>query len=324
MFSSEYLREISDRAISSLNSSPEAERLYDPVKYILSQGGKRLRPVLCLMSCNLFSDKIDEALMPAIGIEVFHNFSLVHDDILDKAEIRRGVPTVEAKWGINQAILSGDVMSFISMDCVAQAPDKTLGKVVRLFNKTAIEVCTGQQLDLDYEKKAFVSEQEYIRMIELKTAVLIAASLKTGAIIGGASENDQTMLYEFGRCLGIAFQIQDDILDTYGDTKMFGKKTGGDIISNKKTWLLVKALEQAGGEQLRELRSLLNLKKFIPEEKVTAVMAIYESLNIRLQAENLSYEYINKAYESLETVSVKAERKTELKQLATSLIGRIK
>jgi geranylgeranyl diphosphate synthase, type II len=324
MFSSEYLREISDRAISSLNSSTEAEKLYDPVKYILSQGGKRLRPVLCLMSCNLFSDQIDEAVMPAIGIEIFHNFTLVHDDILDKAEIRRGVPTIDAKWGLNQAILSGDVMSFISTDCIAQTPDKVLGKVLKLFNKTAIEVCTGQQLDLDFEKKAFVSEQEYIRMIELKTAVLIAASLKTGAIIGGASEIDQTQLYEFGRCLGIAFQIQDDVLDTYGDTKMFGKKTGGDIISNKKTWLLVKALELAGGEQLHELRSLVNQKKFNPEEKVSAVKAIYESLNVRLLAENLSYEYINKAFESLETVNVKSERKSEIKQLATSLIGRLK
>ncbi len=324
MFSSEYLREISDRAISSLNSASETERLYDPVKYILSQGGKRLRPVLCLMACNLFSDQVDEAIMPAIGIEVFHNFTLVHDDIIDKAEIRRGVPTVHTKWGLNQAVLSGDVMSFISSDCIAQAPDKVLSKVMRIFNKTAIQVCEGQQLDLDFEIKAIVSEQEYIRMIELKTAVLIAASLKIGAVIGNASESDQNLLYEFGRCLGIAFQIQDDLLDTYGDTKMFGKKTGGDIISNKKTWLLVKALEQSGGEQLRQLRSLLTQKKFNPEEKITAVMAIYDTLNIRLQAENLSYDYINKAFESLEAVSVKSERKAELKHIATSLIGRIK
>lgn len=322
MFSSEYLREISDRAISSLSSSPEAERLYDPVKYILSQGGKRLRPVLCLMACNLFSDKIDEALMPAVGIEVFHNFTLVHDDIIDKSELRRGVATVHAKWGLEQAVLSGDVMTFIASECMVQSPAKHLVRILKLFNKTATEVCIGQQLDIDFEKKTIVQEPEYIRMIELKTAVLIAAALKTGAIIGEASENDQNLLYEFGRCLGIAFQIQDDILDTYGETKRFGKKTGGDIVANKKTWLLVKALELAGGEQLIELRRLVNEKEFVAESKIEAVKAIYDSLGIRLLAENLSYDYINKAFESLEAVNVSHERKAEIKQLATNLIGR--
>jgi geranylgeranyl diphosphate synthase, type II len=322
MFSHEYLRDISDRAISGLSSNTDADRLFDPVKYILSQGGKRIRPVLCLMACNLFSDKIDEAIMPAVGIEVFHNFTLVHDDIIDKAEMRRSVPTVHSKWGLNQALLSGDVMVFVSTDCISQSPEKVLGKLLRLFNKTAIEVCAGQQLDIDFEKKTIVTGEEYIRMIELKTAVLIAASLKIGAIIGNASENDQNLLYEFGRCLGLAFQIQDDLLDTYGDTKIFGKKTGGDIIANKKTWLLVKALEQTDGEQLVKLKSLLSQKKFNPEEKVKEVVEIYDSLNLRLQAENLSYEYINKAFESLDAVSVKETRKTDLKQLATNLIGR--
>lgn len=322
MLSNEYLREISERALSSLTFSPEAERLFDPVKYILSQGGKRLRPVLCLMSCNLFSDQVDEALMPAVGIEVFHNFSLVHDDIIDKSEIRRGVPTVHAKWGLEQAVLSGDVMTFIASECMVQSPSKDLVKVLRLFNKTATEVCIGQQLDIDFEKKSIVQEPEYIRMIELKTAVLIASSLKIGALIGDASENDQNLLYEFGRCLGIAFQIQDDILDTYGETKMFGKKTGSDIVSNKKTWLLVKALELAGGDQLAELRRLLNEKTFVAATKIEAVKSIYDSLGIRLLAENLSYSYINKAFESLEAVNVKTDRKSELKQLATNLIGR--
>jgi len=322
MFSNEYLREISERALSSLTFSPEAERLFDPVKYILSQGGKRLRPTLCLMSCNLFSDQVDEALMPALGIEVFHNFSLVHDDIIDKSEIRRGVPTVQAKWGLEQAVLSGDIMTFIAYECMVQSPSKDLLKVLKIFNKTATEVCIGQQLDIDFEKKSIVQEPEYIRMIELKTAVLIASSLKIGALIGNASENDQNLLYEFGRCLGIAFQIQDDILDTYGETKMFGKKTGSDIVSNKKTWLLVKALELAGGDQLAELRRLLNEKTFVAETKIEAVKSIYDSLGIRLLAENLSYSYINKAFESLEAVNVKTDRKSELKQLATNLIGR--
>lgn len=322
MFASDYLREISDKAISTITSSGEAERLYDPVKYILSQGGKRLRPVMCLMACNIFSDKIDEAVMPAVGIEVFHNFTLVHDDIIDNAEIRRGSPTVHAKWGGNQAILSGDVMAFVASECIGQAPDRALSKVLRLFNRTAIEVCKGQQLDLDFESKSFVSEEEYLRMIELKTAVLIAASLKTGAIIGGAPDKDQDYLYDFGRWMGIAFQIQDDILDTYGDPKRFGKKKGGDIIANKKTYLLVKAFEMAGGEKLSNLKRLMGLKKFDPEKKVEEVMAIYDQLEIRLHAENLAYEYINKAFGSLDAVSVKAERKNELKQLAVGLIGR--
>jgi geranylgeranyl diphosphate synthase, type II len=322
MFSSDYLRDISERAISSLSYNTEAEHLYDPVRYILSQGGKRIRPVLCLMACNLFSDKIDEAIMPAAGFEIFHNFTLVHDDIIDKAEMRRNLPTVHSKWGLNQAVLSGDVMAFVASECISQAPERVLGKVLKLYNKTAMEVCEGQQLDIDFENKAIVPGQEYMRMIELKTAVLIAAALKTGAIIGNGPENDQNLLYEFGRCLGLAFQIQDDLLDTYGETRIFGKKTGGDIVANKKTWLLVKALEQADGEQLVKLRNLITVKEFNPEEKVAAVTEIYDSLNIRLQAENLSYEFINKAFESLEAVKVKESRKSDLKQMATSLIGR--
>jgi geranylgeranyl diphosphate synthase, type II len=322
MFSSDYLRDISDKAISSLNYNTETDRLYDPVRYILSQGGKRIRPVLCLMACNLFSDKIDEAIMPAAGFEVFHNFTLVHDDIIDKAEMRRNVPTIHSKYGINQAVLSGDVMVFIASECISQAPERVIGKLLKLFNKTAMQVCEGQQLDIDFENKAIVTGDEYQRMIELKTSVLIAGALKAGAIIGNAPENDQNLLYEFGRCLGLAFQIQDDLLDSYGDTKVFGKKTGGDIVGNKKTWLLVKALEQADGEQLSRLRNLITMKEFNPEEKVKSVMAVYDSLDIRLQAENLSYELINKAFESLEAVKIKESRKTDIKQMAASLIGR--
>ncbi len=324
MFTSDYLRELSDKAIASLGVSPEADKLFSPVRYILSIGGKRLRPVMCLMACNLFKDKIDEAVMPAVGIEVFHNFTLIHDDIIDKADLRRGSPTVHSKWGSDQALLSGDVMAFVAVECIGQAPEKVLAKTLRLFNRTAIEVCTGQQLDLDYEKKGLVSESEYLRMIELKTAVLIASSLKTGAIIGEASEKDQDLLYECGRCLGIAFQIQDDVLDTYGDTKMFGKKTGSDIVSNKKTYLLVRALEMAGGEKLRRLKKLLEPGNQNPEEKVLAVRAIYDELELRLHAENLAYDYFNRAFQALDQVTVNAERKNEIKQLAVNLIGRVK
>jgi len=324
MFTSDYLRELSDKAITSLGGTPEAEKLFAPVRYIMSIGGKRLRPVMCLMACNLFRDKIDEAVMPAVGIEVFHNFTLIHDDIIDKADMRRGSPTVHTKWGSDQAILSGDVMAFIAVECVSLAPVTALPKALKLFNKTAIEVCTGQQLDIDYEKKGVVSETEYLRMIELKTAVLIAASLKMGAIIADAPEKDQELLYEFGRCMGIAFQIQDDVLDTYGDTKMFGKKTGGDIVSNKKTYLLVKAYELAGGERLSRLRTLLGKGDHNPDEKVREVRAIYDELDIRLKAENLAYDYINRAFQALDQVSVKAERKNEIKQLTVNLIGRVK
>lgn len=324
MFTSDYLRELSDKAITGLGVSAEADKLFAPVRYILAIGGKRLRPVMCLLACNLFKDKIDEAVMPAVGIEVFHNFTLIHDDIIDKADLRRGSQTVHSKWGHDQALLSGDVMAFVAGECIGQAPEKVLAKTLKLFNRTAIEVCIGQQLDLDYEKKGIVSETEYLRMIELKTAVLIAAALKTGAIIGEASEKDQDLLYEFGRCLGIAFQIQDDVLDTYGDTKMFGKKTGSDIVANKKTYLLVKAMEMAGGEKLRRLKKLLEAGNDNPDEKILAVRALYDELEIRLHAENLAYDYFNRSFQALDQVTVNAERKKEMKQMAVNLIGRVK
>jgi geranylgeranyl diphosphate synthase type II len=215
-------------------------------------------------------------------------------------------------------------MAFVAGECIGQTPEKALAKTLKLFNRTAIEVCIGQQLDLDYEKKGIVSETEYLRMIELKTAVLVAASLKTGAIIGEASDKDQDLLYEFGRCLGIAFQIQDDVLDTYGDTKMFGKKTGSDIVANKKTYLLVKAMEMAGGEKLRRLRNLLEAGNDNPDEKIQAVRALYDELEIRLHAENLAYDYFNRSFQALDQVTVNAERKKEIKQMAVNLLGRVK
>lgn len=324
MFTGDYLRELADKAITNLGTSAETDKLYVPVRYMLSLGGKRLRPVMCLLACNLFRDKIDDAIMPAVGLEVFHNFTLIHDDLMDNSEVRRGAPTVHNRFGTDQAILSGDVMAFIATECISQVPEKVLPKALKLFNRTAIEVCNGQQLDMDYEKKGVVSEKEYLRMIELKTAVLIAASLRMGAIVAEAPEKDQDLLYESGRYLGLAFQIQDDVLDTYGDTRMFGKKTGSDIVSNKKTYLLVKALEMAGGEKLRQLRKLLETVKTDPEEKINAVRAIFDELDIRLQAENLEYDYFNRAFECLDLVSVKAERKNELKQQAVNLIGRIR
>jgi geranylgeranyl diphosphate synthase, type II len=324
MYKQAELKNLVDKAIINLSYESEAEKLIDPVKYILSIGGKRIRPVLSLMACNLFSDKIDEAVIPATGLEVFHNFTLVHDDIMDQAPVRRNFPTVHNKWNVNQAVLSGDVMAFIANDCFLQTPQRCLLKVFRMFNKAAVEVCVGQQLDIDFEKASIVSQDEYLRMIELKTAVLLATSVKIGAIIGGAEDNDTDLLYEFGRNLGMAFQIQDDLLDIYSDSKIFGKMHGGDIISNKKTYLLVKALEIASGDQLKQLQEQFSLKEFDPEEKVNKVVDLYNQLNIKSLTENLAKEYINRAFSLLEKVGAVRERKNELIQIADSLIGRDK
>jgi len=324
MYSHTELKNLVDKAILNLSFNSEAERLISPVKYTLSIGGKRIRPVLALMACNLFSDKIDEAVMPATGLEVFHNFTLVHDDIMDQAPMRRNFPTVYTKWNINQAVISGDVMAFIANECFLQTPSRHLLKVFRVFNKAAIEVCIGQQLDIDFEKSTIISEEEYLRMIELKTAVLLAASVKIGAIIGGADDRDSDILYDFGRNLGLAFQIQDDLLDIYGDVKVFGKIPGGDIISNKKTFLLVKALEVASGDLLKQLQEQFSLKEFDAEIKVKKVVEIYDQLGIRAITENLANDYINTAFSLLEKIGTTKERKEKLALLASSLIGRCK
>jgi geranylgeranyl diphosphate synthase type II len=323
MYNHTKLKDIIDRAILNLSYNTEAPRLTDPVKYILSMGGKRLRPVLALMSCNLFTDKIDDAILPATGLEVFHNFTLVHDDIMDQALVRRNSPTVHTKWNTNQAILSGDVMAFIANECILQSPPGKLLKVFREFNRAAVEVCIGQQLDMDYEKTPMITQAEYLRMIELKTAALVAASMKIGALIGGESEKDAEILYESGINLGLAFQIQDDLLDIWGEMKLFGKKSGGDILANKKTYPFIRALELASGEQLRHLQELYSPEKeYDPEVKVTSVKSIYENLYIREKTEALANDYISNAFALLDKVSVDNTRKKELVKLTCSLIGR--
>jgi geranylgeranyl diphosphate synthase type II len=322
MYNQSDLKKLVNKAILNLSYNEEAEKLNDPVKYILSIGGKRLRPVLALMACNLFSDQIDEAVIPATGLEVFHNFTLVHDDIMDHAPVRRNLPTVHSKWNLNQAVLSGDVMAFIANECFLQTPPRCLLKVFKEFNKAAIEVCVGQQLDIDFEKATIVLQAEYLRMIELKTAALLAASAKIGAIIGGADDKDSEILYEFGRNLGLAFQIQDDLLDIYGDIKVFGKIMGGDIISNKKTFLLVKALEIASIEQAKQLHDQIALKEFDHETKVKIVTEIYDQLDIKNISETLANDYINTSFSLLGKISANNERKTELVNIANSLIGR--
>lgn len=322
MYNYSELKDVIDRALANLSYNNEAPRLIDPIKYILSIGGKRLRPVMSLMACNLFSDKIDDAIIPAAGLEIFHNFTLVHDDIMDRSTMRRGFPSVHNKWNVNQAILSGDVMAFVANECFLQTPAENLVRVFRIFNKAAVEVCVGQQIDMNFEKAVIVSQGEYLRMIELKTAVLLAASLKIGAVIGAADEKDAELLYDFGRNLGLAFQIQDDVLDVWGDSKVFGKKQGGDIASNKKTFLYVKAMEAASGKQGKQLHDLFSEKENDPDVKIKKVTELYDELNLRETTETIAYDYINKAFGFLQKVSVDEKRKKEMTNLAISLIGR--
>jgi len=322
MYNHSQLKEIIDRAILHLPYNTEAQKLIDPVKYILSIGGKRLRPVLALMTCNLFTDKIDDAIMPATGLEIFHNFTLVHDDIMDQATLRRNLPSVHTKWNTNQAILSGDVMAFIANECLLQSPPDKLRKVFREFNKAAVEVCVGQQLDMDYEKATVIKQAEYLRMIELKTAVLMAAAMKIGAIIGGDDDKSPDLLYESGINIGMAFQIQDDILDIWGDVKVFGKKPGGDIVANKKTFPYIKALELASGKQRKLLQELYIRNNDDPDLKVNTVKNIYEDLQVREKTEYLANDYIEKAFTQLGKVNVDDNRKKELISLTSSLISR--
>ena len=322
MYNHSELKELVDKALMNLSYNTEAARLIDPVKYILSIGGKRLRPVMALMACNFYSDRINDAVMPAAGLEVFHNFTLVHDDIMDQASLRRGLVTIHSKWNVNQAILSGDVMAFVANECFLQTPSENLLRVFRVFNKAAIEVCVGQQLDMDYEKATIVSQEEYLRMIELKTAALIAASMKIGAMIGGCDDKDTDLIYEFGKNLGQAFQIQDDILDVWGDSKVFGKKSGGDIVSNKKTLPLVKAMEKASTVQRKALQNLFAGSEPDPEAKVKKVVSLYDELDIRNVTEALARDYIARAFGFLRKVSVDEARKKEMTSLAISLIGR--
>jgi geranylgeranyl diphosphate synthase, type II len=296
--------------------------LYEPIDYIMSLGGKRLRPCLLLMACDMFGGDIEKALSAALGIEVFHNFTLMHDDIMDKAPLRRGKLTVHEKWNTNVAILSGDVMMVEANRLMMLVDDSILRPVLDVFNETATGVCEGQQIDMNFESRDKVSVDEYINMIRLKTAVLLGGLMKIGALIAGASQKDASLLYNFGEQLGIAFQLQDDILDVYGDPEKFGKQVGGDILSNKKTYLLIKALELAKGDNLARLNHWLAAADFDAIEKVSAVRDIYAGLGIREQAENEMNKYAQSAMQSFEAINVSAERKTVLKEFADQLLVR--
>ena len=322
MYSFSESREIINNTIAKINLSDGPAELFDPIKYTLSAGGKRLRPALVLMSCELFSGKIDKAIMPALGIEMFHNFTLLHDDIMDKSLIRRNKPTVHKKWNENIAILSGDVMSILSYKYITKCNEEILPSVIDLFNQTAITVCKGQQYDMNFEALQTVTVDEYLNMIELKTSVLIAASNKLGALIGGANQADTDHMYNFGKNLGMAFQIQDDMLDVYGDLKNFGKKPCGDIIANKKTYLLVKALEIASSEQKTLIYNQLKKKDFDPDEKINTFLSIYNELNIKNITEELTKEYLSKSKSYLEKVSPDDYKKEQLRDLFEILHNR--
>lgn len=309
--------------IEQINWKRVPTGLYEPIEYILSLGGKRLRPAITLMSYDLYADDIMPAVKPALGLEVFHNFTLLHDDIMDRADMRRGKPTVHKKWNDNTAILSGDVMQIEAYKLIAGTPVEHLKVVLDLFSKTAAEICEGQQLDMEFESRTDVTADEYIEMIRLKTAVLLAAGAQIGAILGGGSTEDEGNLYNFGNAIGLAFQLKDDLLDVYGNESNFGKKIGGDILCNKKTYLLIHALKKAAGKDAEELNYWLNNNdEALEEEKIAAVTAIYDRLDIRKICEEKMECYYQEASESLEKVQVADDKKEELRKLAAKLMSR--
>lgn len=296
--------------------------LYEPVKYVLSMGGKRIRPVLMLLSYNLFKDDPEDIIMQAVALETYHNYTLLHDDLMDNADLRRGHETVHRKWNANQAILSGDSMLVLAYQRMAQCPEDKLKDVLGLFTETALEIGEGQQYDIDFENRTDVTEDEYIEMIRLKTSVLLACAMKIGAILAGASAADADNLYKFGEQIGLAFQLQDDYLDVYGDTKVFGKAIGGDITSNKKTYMLINAFIHADEAQREELMRWVTAKDFDRKEKVEAVTALYNKIGVdKLALDKIAF-YFDESRKYLDAVSVGEERKQELRQYAGKMMHR--
>ena len=297
--------------------------LYEPIEYTLALGGKRIRPSLALMAYNIYSHDIEYVIKPAIGLEVFHNFTLLHDDLIDQADKRRNKPTVHKQWNTNTAILSGDAMVIAAYQLIGETPEPYLKKVLDLFSQTALDICRGQQYDVDFEKCDYVAEDLYIEMIRLKTAVLIACCLKTGAIIGGAPEEDAEHLYRFGEYIGLSFQLQDDLLDVYGDTETFGKNIGGDILCDKKTFLLINAINLADKEQKLKMEYFKNsANAFTPEEKIHSYTEIYNQLNIKEITQHKINHLYDLAMKELGRLSVNTERLSELKKFGNMLMQR--
>ncbi len=324
MYNLEQLSELVEKSLMALCIPSEPQNLYKPIRYAIASGGKRIRPVLTLAGCNAFSQTVDHAIFPALALEVFHNFTLVHDDIMDNANLRRNQPTVYAKWGQNTAILSGDAMNVLAYQLLGRTGKEYLPQVFSVFNTIALGVCEGQQMDMDFESSQFVTQEEYLKMIELKTAVLVKGALEIGAILGGASPADVNKIGDFGKNLGLAFQLQDDLLDTYGDVSVFGKRIGGDIVANKKTFLTVKGFNLAKGKQLELLTSYFKAQNIEPETKIFEVKRIYDDYGIKELTEQKIQEYFNLSQQALEKIGVKPEKKETLISLANKIMERKK
>lgn len=300
----------------------EPNQLYEPVSYILSLGGKRLRPVLTLLTADFFGKGYENAMNAALAVELFHNFSLIHDDIMDNAPLRRGQETVHEKWDLNTGILSGDVMLILAYQLFESYEPKLFRELAMLFSKTAIEVCEGQQYDVDFETRDDVTIAEYIKMIDYKTAVLLGAAMKMGAMVAGASESCKENVYEFGRNLGIAFQLQDDYLDAFGNPETFGKQVGGDIISNKKTFLYLTALQKSHADEVETLQHLFSVNPKDPSEKIETVKAIFQNSGAAQATIEEIERYTNKANAVLEEISLSEEKKSKLKEFGAYLMNR--
>ena len=322
MYSAPQLLEMVNSYIDSLDYKRPPVGLYEPVEYTLALGGKRIRPVLMLMAYNIYKENVDAILPTAVAIETYHNYTLLHDDLMDKADLRRGNPTVHKKWDENTAILSGDTMLVLAYKMMSQCVEPYLKVVMDIFTETALEIGEGQQYDMEFETRNDVTEDEYLEMIRLKTSVLLAASLQIGAIQAGASAEDARHLYDFGIRLGLAFQLQDDYLDVYGDPSVFGKKIGGDILCNKKTYMLINALQRANDEQRVALEQWISASDYNPEEKIEAVTSLYDAIGIKELCHKKIESCFLAAEECLAKVEVDDSRKAELRAFACSLMGR--
>lgn len=323
MFTTKELLEKVNRYIADWDYSREPKGLYEPIRYVLSLGGKRIRPVLMLMAYNLYKEEVDSVLPVAVGLETYHNYTLLHDDLMDKADMRRNKPTVHKVWNENTAILSGDTMLVLAYQQMSRIDNPVLlKKVLDIFTEMALEIGEGQQYDMEFETRDDVTEEEYIEMIRLKTSVLLASALKIGALLGGASDKEACLLYDYGVQVGLAFQLQDDYLDVYGDPAVFGKKIGGDILCNKKTYMFINALLLADDGQRAELKRWIDAREYEPQEKIQAVTALYDQIGIRELCDKKITAYFEKAGECLNALEVDDCRKQMLREFIGSLIHR--
>ena len=322
MYSPEELLKKVNQTLDGLAYDRQPVTLYEPIRYVLSLGGKRIRPVLMLLAYQLYKDDSERIMQQAIGLETYHNFTLLHDDVMDQADLRRGHPTVHKKWNDNQAILSGDTMLLQAFQRMLQCDGRVLGDVMQLFVTTTLEIDEGQQFDVEFETREDVTEDEYIEMIRLKTSVLLACALKMGGLLAGASADDQEALYSLGEKIGLAFQLQDDLLDVYGDTKVFGKNIGGDITSNKKTYMLINAVNRANTTQRAELKRWIEAREFNREEKVEAVTRVYDEIGIRQLCEEKINYYFEQGRQYLEQIQVSDGRKAPLRQYIAQMMNR--